>query len=328
MNFMTLYHHRFLLLAYAAVVLISASVLFNIAPDTAHAATTSGSFEVSGWIPYWRVATGTQDVLPHIAQMTEINPFGFTVKTNGLLYDAAGLEATSSASYASWSALITAAHANNVRVIPTVMWSDTSSIHAVLSNPTLRAAHEDAIVAMVNRDGFDGVDIDYEGKLAEDKANYAAFLKELYAKMGKKWVMCTIEARTPVADRYFGTTVPADATQYANDLTAINKYCDRVKLMTYDQDSVDLALNAANKNVLYAPIADPKWITKVVGLMSQSIKKSKIELGVATYGYIYQVIPSTDGEVLSIRPSRGIQPDLRDRPRKVARYHPWEECRR
>lgn len=280
---------RILVLAELAFILLCASMLFNIAPDTVHAASVAPtSFEVSGWIPYWRTATGTADVIPHLSQMTEVNPFGYTVKQDGTLYDAAGI------GKGDWTALITAAKAKKVRVIPTVMWSDTDSIHNVLSNKTLRSKHIQAIVDMVYQNNFDGVDIDYEGKRAEDINNYSAFLKELYTKIGNKWVMCTIEARTPVDSRYLNTP-PADATTYANDLTQINKYCDRVKLMTYDQESADVKLNKAHETSLYSPIADAAWITKVVNLMSKDIKKSKIELGVATYGYIYQVMPQSDG---------------------------------
>jgi spore germination protein YaaH len=283
---MQLYPRHFLFLAELALIFLCAGMLFNVAPSTAHAATPAKqSFEVSGWIPYWRVATGTADVLPHLSQMTEINPFGYTVKKDGSLFDAAGIEK------GDWDTLIATAKAKKVRVVPTVMWSDTDAIHTVLSNPKLRSRHIQAIVDMVNDNNFDGVDIDYEGKLADDRANYAAFLKELYTKMGKKWVMCTIEARTPPDSLY--KTIPADL-EYANDFKAINKYCDRVKLMTYDQESADLKLNDASKG-LYTPIADPAWVTKVVNLTAKDIAKSKIIIGVATYGYIYQVMPFTDG---------------------------------
>jgi spore germination protein YaaH len=123
--------------------------------------------------------------------------------------------------------------------------------------------------------------------------------------------MCTIEARTPVDSRYL-TTPPADANVYANDFVAINKYCDRVRFMTYDQQNVDVKLAKANTG-LYAPIADPAWITKVIALAKKDIKASKIELGVATYGYINQVIPNGDGSgftyslIQSFNPKYGTQ---------------------
>lgn len=260
-------------------------VLGNVLPQTAVAATKSPAFEVSGWLPYWRAATSSADVLPHLNKLTEINPFGYTVKLDGTLYDAANLNSATS----TYAPLIAAARAQHVRVIPTVMWSDTNSIDRILSNPTLRAQHVAAIVAMVKQNNFDGVDIDYEGKKASDKDAFAAFLKQLYKAIGTKWVRCTIEARTPPAD--LNTTTPLDQFQYANDLPSINKYCDRVSVMTYDQESVDKTLNNASGNSIYAPVADPAWITKVINLMKKDIAPSKLEMGVATYGYEYDITP-------------------------------------
>lgn len=246
-------------------------------------------FEISGWIPYWRTATGTADVQPHLSQLTEVNPFGYTVKTNGTLYDALGVNT------APWTTFFQAARAQHVRVVPTVMWSDTDSIHAVLSDPQLRAQHIASIVSAVTQNNFDGIDIDYEGKKAADKDNFSAFLIQLNAalKAAKPTAVldCTVEARTP-ADS-LNTAHPEDI-QYANDYAVLNQVCDRVRLMTYDQQMVDKQLNAQHQNDLYAPIADPAWIKKVIALTAQSIDKSKLELGIATYGYDYQVIPNSD----------------------------------
>lgn len=255
-------------------------------PFGTHAAST---LEFSGWLPYWRVASSTRDVMPHLNQLTEVNPFGYTVKKDGTLQNTAKVESPE------WQALFKAAKAQKVRVVPTVMWSDTEAIHAVLSDKTLRAKHVAAIVSMVQSNNFDGVDIDYEGKRASDRENYVAFLKELSLAFARnkanKWLMCTIEARTPPKDLY--KTIPADL-EYANDFRAINKYCDRVRLMTYDQQQADLTLNKANKG-LYAPVADPAWVRKVVLLAAKDISKRKLVLGVATYGYIYQVTPYPNG---------------------------------
>lgn len=272
-------------------------IIFSAAPASAatkKATTTkssSTSFEISGWIPYWRTDAGIADVTPHLNQLTEVNPFGYTVKSDGTLNDAANIQSSA------WQKLFKQAKAQKVRVVPTVMWSDTQSIHNVLSDPKLRAKHIQSIVKAVNDNNFDGIDIDYEGKKAEDKDNYSAFLKELSAALAKskssKMLMCTIEARTPPDS--LNTTVSLADIEYANDYAVINQYCDRVRLMTYDQESADKQLNAAHKNELYSPIADPAWIKKVVALTTQTIDKKKIVLGVATYGYIYQIMPYTDG---------------------------------
>ncbi len=268
-------------------------VLLLCMPAEASAASStqaSTKLEYSGWLPYWRVASSTKDVLPNVSKLSEVNPFGYTVKKDGSLNDAAQISRTE------WQTLFVAAKKQNVRVIPTIMWSDTEAIHNVLSNKKLRKAHVAAIVKMVESNGFDGVDIDYEGKRASDRDNYSAFLKELSAALAKnkanKWLMCTIEARTPPQDLY--KTIPTDL-EYANDFKAINKYCDRVRLMTYDQQRADLSLNAAAGKELYAPVADVAWVRKVANLALKDIDKSKLVLGVATYGYIYQVMPYSDG---------------------------------
>ncbi|HWB34166.1 MAG TPA: glycosyl hydrolase family 18 protein [Candidatus Paceibacterota bacterium] len=258
--------------------------LLSLAPSFAHAAQLKQSLEVGGWIPYWRADQGVADVEPHISDFTAIYPFGYTVSSEGVLYDAMGIADDP------WKTLVAQAKADHVRVIPTVMWSDGQQIYDTLSNSTTRIALEDQIAALATREGFDGIDIDFENKTAETKPYFSLFLKGLYSRMGQKWVYCTIESRTPLDSRYTGTP-PADASVYANDFTQINKYCDRVQIMAYDQGTIDQKLNAAANSAPYAPVADPAWVTKVVQVAEQSISKKKIILGIPTYGYEYQVTP-------------------------------------
>ena len=252
---------------------------------------SAAAFEYSGWLPYWKEASSTRDALAHIDQLHEVNPFVYVVQNDGTIADRAGIADEP------WRSLITVAKAKKVRVIPTIMSSDTATLHAILSNTKRRIQLEDDITALVRREGFDGIDIDFEGKRAEDKTYFSTFLRGLYQRMGNKWVMCTIESRTPIADRYFGVTPPKDAGLYANDFVQINKYCDRVRFMTYDQQTIDLKLAAAaaSNNQLYAPVADTAWVEKAIRVAMQTIPKHKIILGVATYGYEWDVTAYADG---------------------------------
>ena len=265
-------------------------LMFGLAPAFASAA----SFEVSGWLPYWRVASSTLDVLPHLSDLTEINPFVYTLRNDGTFLDNGHMDQEP------WTSVLAAARARKVRIVPTIMTSDGDLIHTLLSNSTSRIALEERMAAFVKANNFDGIEIDFEGKKAEDKNYFSPFLKGLYARMGSKLVECDIEARTPASSRYYGAAIPPDAEIYANDFTAINKYCDRVKLMTYDQQGVDqlLASTAASSSTLYAPVADPAWVEKVVALTSKSIKLSKIEIGIPTYGYEYDVTAYANDQYL------------------------------
>lgn len=272
---------------------IAFSTLALTMPLAASAATTS-SFEISGWLPYWRSASSTRDVTPHLDEVTEVNPFVYTLKSDGTIVDNGKM------GQEPWVSFVAAAKAQKVRVIPTIMSGDGDLLHALLSNSTKRVALEDRIVKLVKDNGFDGIDIDFEGKHAEDKAYFSTFLKGLYQRLGTKWLSCTIESRTPLESRYYGSDIPKDATIYANDFAAINKYCDRVKIMAYDQQGIDqeLASAAASSSKLYAPVADPEWVKKVVTLAKKSIKPSKILIGVPTYGYEYDVTAYANNEYM------------------------------
>jgi spore germination protein len=249
----------------------------------------TGGLEVGGWIPYWREATGTADVLPHLADLTEVSPFVITMKSDGTINDAGGLGAEP------WTSFIAAAKAQHVRVIPTVMWGDGATEQAILSDSTKRVALEDQIADFVKANNYDGIDIDFEAKEADTQIYFSTFLKGLYERMGQKWVYCSIESRMPLTDRYGYNTTPAfDATEYANDYVAINNYCDRVEIMAYDQGSIDTLLDAS-RAAPYVPVADPAWVENVVNLAAQTIDKKKIILGIPTYGYEYSVTPSSAG---------------------------------
>ncbi len=247
-------------------------------------------FEVTGWIPYWRQATGTADTFPNLSKMTEVNPFTYTLKSDGTLMDNGPMNAEP------WLSFNAAAKAQGVRVIPTVMTSNATLVHTLLSNQETRIALAQHIADTVKANNFDGIDIDFEGKRAETKDYFSTFLKGLKMRLGDKWLMCTIETRIPNEDRYYGTEVPADAGVFANDLKAIGTYCDRVRIMTYDQQGIDLKLSAEAGTRLYAANGDPAWVEKVVNLMSKDIPKSKILIGVPTYGYEYAVTTYEGGQ--------------------------------
>ncbi|MFZ2555987.1 MAG: glycosyl hydrolase family 18 protein [Minisyncoccia bacterium] len=269
------------------VLLIGA--LFVFSPTSASAAVWSSPFEISGWIPYWRAATGTQETLAHLDTFKEINPFGYTVQNDGTLWDAAEI------SVEPWTSLRAEAKKKNIRYVPTVMWSNAEAMHNVLSNPTLRAKHIAMIVDEAKANDFDGIDIDYEGKYEKTRPFFSLFLKELYKAMGPKWVQCTIESRTPLADRYHGATPPADAGLYANDWVEINKYCDRIRFMTYDQQTIDQK-REAEVTEPYGPVSDTVWVEKAMREAMKTIPKNKIIMGIPTYGYEWNVTTYANNE--------------------------------
>ncbi len=264
-------------------VFLSLIALILIVPSLSYA--DESDLEVAGWVPYWRDSQGIKDAKRHLDVIDTVYPFAFTVTTQGIVKDQAGLTEKD------WKAFVKTARKKDIEIIPTIMWSDGASIHAVLSDKKKRAEHIENITDMVRKGKYDGVDIDYEGKKSETINFFSLFLEELKEELGNKELVCTIEARTPPASLY--KEIPA-VISYANDYTEIGEHCDRIQLMTYDQQRADLKLNAEKTGAPYMPLADVDWVEKVVELALQSFPEEKIMLGIPSYGHHWAVTVAPD----------------------------------
>ena len=144
---------------------------------------------------------------------------------------------------------------------------------------------------MVDDGRFDGVNIDYEGKNAETIDYFSEFLEELEDELGRDELTCTIEARTPPESRW--RIVPSEI-KWANDYEEMNRHCDWVELMTYDQQRADLKLNKERAGEPYMPVSDVDWVEKVLEYALEDIDEDKIMLGVPTYGREWELIVKPD----------------------------------
>lgn len=243
------------------------------------------SSQVAAWIPWWAEEAGAESALDNIRDLDTIYPFVFEVNADGTLKNRVNFRDDH------WDDLFDKADDRRVDVIPTVMWFDGPAIHDILSDADAREDHVEEIVKMVKKHRFDGVNIDYESKLGETIDYYSKFLKELEDALGRRDLTCTIEARTPPESRW--REVP-DKIEYANDYQAMNRYCDWVEIMAYDQQRADLKLNSERRGVPYVPVADIDWVEKVIELALEDIDNDKIMLGVATYGRAWDVTVASE----------------------------------
>lgn len=241
-------------------------------------------FSYGAWIPYWKKAAAIPEMLQHIDAVKEISPFSYEVQAKGTIRDAMRLKDVS------WLTLMETAGSKNIKIIPTFSWQNGNEIHRVLSSSTARAAHINNVLQLVDTNDFDGIDIDYENKQAETNAYFSKFLTELSKAMHarKKTLSCTIEARTPARSRL---VIIPKKLEYANDFSVINRVCDEVRIMAYGQGRIDLKLNKKKSatSTPYSPIADAEWVEKVIVEALKTIRKEKIMLGMANFGYDYEI---------------------------------------
>ena len=254
--------------------LLAATVFFMSVPLSTSAST------VAVWVPWFGTTDGPKSAIENIEKIDVIYLFTYEVLPDGSIVNKANYNEKD------WKNLIETAKDNNVKVIPTVAWFDGAHIDAVLSDRAKRTKHINAIVKMVHDGDFDGVNIDYEGKKKETKNDFSTFLKDMNRKLEDASLTCALEARTPPESLY--ATVPAKI-EYSNDYKVINEACDWVEIMAYDQQRADIKLNNERKGVPYMPVADKKWVEKVIQMAVKDIDEDKILLGVPTYGRAWDV---------------------------------------
>ena len=260
-------------------------MFFAVALFIVSVPTSASAMEVGAWVPWFGGDAGVKAAIERIDKIDVVYPFVYEIASDGAVVNRANFDD------GHWEELFNQAKEHDVKVIPTLAWFDGEQINTVLSDKTARKNHIEAIVSMVESNDFDGVNIDYEQKKAETKNDFSAFLKELDSKLGDKMLTCAIEARTPPESLY--KEVPKDI-KYSNDYKAINKYCDTVEIMAYDQQRADIKLNDERRGVPYEPVADKAWVEKVVNLALKDIDKKKILLGVPTYGRAWDVTVSPE----------------------------------
>ncbi len=269
----------------------------NIIDDTkkeAPAAATPAEkkFFISGWLPYWQKKAGADSLLGNLALFSEINPFAYGVNQDGTLRDTPDIK------NAPWPKLEEEAQKEKVAFIPTIIWADAPAMHATFSDSQKLEKHVSAISMMLTQNNFPGVDIDYEGKDVADRELFTVFLETLHQKLAPlgKTMSCTVEARSqdnPPSD-WTGTR----AMSFANDYPALNRLCDSVRIMAYDQvfqvGGGKKIFDDSNETPA-TPNADIDWVEKVMRYAMRFISSSKLVMGVPTYGWEFSITKTDSG---------------------------------
>ena len=270
--------HRLIVLAVVLAVLLShaAGPAGGETAATAQAAAPLPHRTLTAWLGTWDRGAGYRQVLAHASEFRLASPYWFSTTANpGVI---AGIPN---------HAWVVALHARGIKVVPTVgsTWSPDKA-QAVFTSASLTHEHVAALVHLVRRYGFDGIDLDYEGftwpnTVAQTRTirhAYAAFVGDLCAELHDVSKMCTITLGP----------VTADGPRIVSDYRAIGRAANLVRLMCYD-------LHGPWSKP--GPVSTTPWTDRVLTYAVSQIPRSKVELDVPTYGYQWPTPKSGDASL-------------------------------
>ena len=119
-------------------------------------------------VPYWNIDYGTTSVLSNRHTFSEMSPWIYGLNSSGQI-----VPQYAAAQAATVDAQLARLRAARIPLVPTLAnvvqgkWVYQPVITDILHNPRLRAQHVAAIVALVQRQDYAGIDIDYEDLLRQ-----------------------------------------------------------------------------------------------------------------------------------------------------------------
>ena len=219
---------------------------------------------LTAWLATWDHGAGYRQVLAHSSEFRLASPYWFSTTANPAVI--------SGTPNPGW---VTALQVRGVKVVPTVgsSWSPAKA-QAVFTNGRLTREHVAALLQLVISNGFDGIDLDYEGfawpnTVAQTRIirhAFASFVGQLCTELHDASRICTITLGP----------VTADGPRIVSDYRTIGRDADLVRIMCYD-------LHGPWSKP--GPVSTPSWTARVLTYAESQIPRAKLELDVPTYGY-------------------------------------------
>jgi len=267
---------------YSTLRTVVVTLLFGWVLLMPNAAAADYRGEVAGWVPWFALESGMESTLENIDDLDTVYLFVYELDEHGGIAPKADLESEE------WDDFIDELEDARIEIIPTISWFNGDATHAILSDEDAREELIENIEDLVDDHDYDGVDIDFEQKLADTIDHFSTFLEELEDELGRDELVCTIEPRMRPEHRWRTEQIP-DEIEYANDYDEIDRHCDRIQIMAYDQQRADIVINEMRRGVPYAPVADADWVAHVLDFALEDFDEDKTMLGVATYGRAWDV---------------------------------------
>ena len=207
-------------------------------------------------LPFWNLSAGQTVLAANPGTFNEVSPWIYGIASNGQIVPQAppGREAEVAAGMAQLRKL-------GIPLVPSIanrtngQWT-YEPVANILHDPAAMTRHINDIVTLVQRENYDGIDLDYEDLPATDRQVFSTFVTRLAdALHGKnKTLTVAVFAKTDEAGE--------DQRNAGQDYAVIGAAADEVRVMPWVRDVLTYAKSQmpANKIVLGVALSGYDWV--------------------------------------------------------------------
>lgn len=227
---------------------------------------------VVGWIPYWEQEAAVGSFERHRTAFAELGLFWYYARPDGTVaryaYAREDQELVARARAQGVSAMIII---TNLPDGEESEW-DAELVQQVIGTVAARRRHTAEIVALVERLGVDGVQIDYEALRAEQRADFTRFVRLLAHRLHRRGKRLGVALMPKLRE---GDPAFSNGSE-AQDWRRLSRYADELYVMAYGEHWDGSAAGSA---------ASRPWVRAVGSYARQLIPLEKLYLGLPLYGY-------------------------------------------
>ncbi|MGH3547615.1 MAG: glycosyl hydrolase family 18 protein [Pseudonocardiaceae bacterium] len=224
---------------------------------------------VVGSLPFWNLAEGPNIVAANRGSFNEASPWIYGITGNAQIVAQVPERAAETA------AGMEQLRKSGIPLVPTIanvtngQWA-YQPVAAMLHNPAEMTRHVNDVVALVQREGYAGIDIDYEDLRAGDRDAFTTFVTQLADALHDKDKILSIDVFAKTTD------AGEDQRNVAQDFAAIGAAADQVRLMAYDYHWA---------GSMPGPVSPITWVRQALDYAKTQIPAGKIVLGIPVSGY-------------------------------------------
>ncbi len=234
-------------------------------PDLSPVASPNNrQMQLSVRFPYWDEKKALDRLEKMAEQIDELNYPWLDVQANGTLRLRHGSEKLP-------ARIRSIVDKHRMRQLPVIgSQYAPGQIHRLLQDPKKRDMLTREILRWVEHYGYDGVEIQFQPLLPQDRKSFVEFVQNLSRHLHEKdrWLSIAVHPKTNDAG--------ISPVQQAQDWKSLGEAADSVKIMAYHY--------SWNKEGPSAPLS---WMEQVLNYALQTIPAKKINVSLSGHGYIW-----------------------------------------